>query len=106
MAGQPLTQLCGNCRYFQFRAWYYNPDGSINYSHRQNVCKRYSPDRLQHSNHRDAEGYPTVDGRQWCGEWAPANPETVSDGCVVLARLVLLGDLTAARALADKLKEE
>lgn len=49
--------------------------------------------------------YPEMHTYQWCGEYAPANPETVEDGAAVMARLVLLGDLTAARALADKLKE-
>ena len=47
--------------------------------------------------------HPGVFGREWCGEWQPANPETVEQGAAVMARLVLLGDMTAARALADKL---
>jgi hypothetical protein len=40
---------------------------------------------------------------RWCGEYQPANPETVEQGAAVMARLVLMGDLGAARALADKL---
>lgn len=102
MADQPPTQSCANCRYLQARAVYRNPDGSIAYQHNEPVCKRYPQDREQGG---PGSGYPSVEPRQWCGEWAPAHPETVEDGCVVMARLVLLGDLTAARALSDKLRE-
>ncbi len=69
-------------------------------------CRRYPPllvtEGTRHTGHSNS---PDVQPENWCGEWAPANPETIEDGCVVLARLVLLGDLTAARALADKLRE-
>jgi len=48
---------------------------------------------------------PLTSKDQWCGEYAPAKPEAVEDGAATMARQVLLGDLTAARALADKLKD-
>lgn len=44
-----------------------------------------------------------VGGLDWCGEWQAANPTTVDDAAVVMARSVLAGDAGAGRALADKL---
>jgi hypothetical protein len=44
--------------------------------------------------------------REWCGEYQPTTPATFSEQATALARHVLLGDMTAARALADKLKED
>lgn len=104
MADQPPTQSCGNCRYMQAcSVW--SEDGTIRYQDMRPVCKRNPPAAHQRIA-LEGNGYPQTHVSQWCGEWAPAAPETISDGCVTLARLVLLGDLTAARALADKLKEE
>jgi hypothetical protein len=59
----------------------------------------------------DADGYydsahPEAYGYGWCGEWAPSNPDTLSDAAVTLARSVLLGDATAAHALVDRLTED
>lgn len=49
--------------------------------------------------------WPGVHANGWCGEHAPANPETATQAAVTLARFVLLGDLAAAQALADCLRE-
>lgn len=92
-----MKQCCGNCRYVRPRR---DTDGE-EFPLR---CHRYPAMRMPDG---DLEGYRVgVTAAHWCGEWAPANPETFSDGAVSLARFVLLGDLTAARALADKLKED
>ncbi len=103
MANQPITQNCGNCRYFQARAIYKSSLGEITYQDLSASCKRHPPTVGSNSNW--GATYPFVDRRQWCGEWSPSNPENIDEGSAVLARLVLLGDLTAARALADKLRE-
>jgi hypothetical protein len=105
MADKPKHQECGNCRYFQTRARYVNKDGTLEYSDSENVCKRNPPSFVATTRVMHGAGYPATYSQQWCGEWAPANPETVEDGAATIARLVLLGDLTAARALADKLRE-
>lgn len=95
MADIPEGQCCEKCRY------YYTTDDTGDDAAR---CRRYPPVVAP-----DTEDYRWADPftfpYEWCGEYAPANPETVTDGCVTLARLVLLGDLTAARALANKLRE-
>lgn len=104
MADKPPTQACANCRYRQAARLHYNSDGTIAYSDTRPVCKRYPPD-VRGLNDNWPYGYPSPQEYQWCGEWSPANPETAEEAATVLARFVLLGDLTAARALADKLRE-
>lgn len=104
MAEQPPTQRCENCRYWQERPGVFVPDS------RERIqvgrCSRYPP--LHHSEPDGLNALswsPRTRADAWCGEWSPADPETVEDGAATMARLVLLGDLTAARALADKLRE-
>jgi hypothetical protein len=63
-------------------------------------CYRFPPSAAQ-----DVSRFPRVFDTTWCGEWSPAAPQTLDEGATTLARLVLLGDLTAARALADRLRE-
>ena len=106
MAQQPPTQSCGNCRYWEQR-W-----DSLEDSIKSGVsgkCQRYPPLPLREREPEDQydmnADWPSTRPYHWCGEWTPANPETVTDGAAVLARLVLLGDMTAARALVDKIKE-
>lgn len=95
MADQPEGQRCETCRY-----WKEAPDEATNaYG---GYCRRYPPSIPDNG---DGGDFPDIGAAAWCGEWAPANPETVEEGAAIMARLVLLGDLTAARALADKLKE-
>jgi hypothetical protein len=103
MARQPEGQACRNCRYYQERSRHILPDGRIGYIDSNMVCKR-NPPIIGHIENV-VYGWPQVAAHQWCGEYAPADPETVSEGAMTMARLVLLGDLTGARALADYLKE-
>ena len=49
--------------------------------------------------------WPAVGVDGFCGEYQPGSPETVDDVALAMARCVMLGDMTAARALADKLRE-
>ncbi len=94
MAEQPEGQACKNCRYAL------KPISSNDPNHF--ACRRNPPVRLRTES---SDGYViVVSGSFWCGEFVPANPETIEDGAVVLARLVLIGDKAAAYALADKLK--
>lgn len=93
MANKPPTQNCANCRYA-----YASSTGDQR-------CRRFRPVPTDDPNVYVNWRQPIVNDNEWCGEWAPAEPETVTEGAAILARLVLLGDLTAARALADKLKE-
>lgn len=65
-------------------------------------CRRYPPS-VPDSDH-DAQ-FPSVNAVVWCGEYAPANPQTISDAKVTLARFILMGDEAAAHALVDELKE-
>lgn len=115
MAQQPATQRCENCRYMiDNTEW---PEGTPQAVVDESIfgralsCRRYPPVPLrmreEDSNpYEHHSGYADTYNTSWCGDWAPANPQTVTDGAATLARLVLLGDLTAARALADALKED
>ncbi len=92
MAKNPVGQGCENCRYGRNIGKY-----SKDNEYLVGWCQRYPP---------DVDGiFPNTGVGEWYGEWAPENPETIDEGCAIMARLVLLGDLTAARALADKLRE-
>lgn len=65
----------------------------------------YDADELQLGNCRRYPGPGIVTNEeQWCGEYATANPTTVTEAAATLARFVILGDMTAARALVDELK--
>lgn len=86
-------QNCGNCRFFRPNST--NPE-------RPGSCRRY-PSQATYDGQDVSYLYPLLHPTKWCGEWQPANPETVEQGAAVMARLVLMGDMTAARALADKL---
>ena len=93
MAEQPETQRCENCRFFR-------EEDEEHFG----ACVRYPADLEPNIGERE-NVWPVSAAEGWCGEWQPANPETAEEAAVVLARFVLLGDITAARALADKLKE-
>lgn len=93
MADNPKGQSCKNCLY-------YREGDEIN----NRYCVRNPP---QWSEENEVGYFGDAGWREdtWCGEWAPANPDTVDEAARTLARFVLLGDLTAARALVDRLKE-
>lgn len=91
------NQRCGNCRF-----WRYYLPGNVPIvgpipGWVVGECRRNPP---------TASSTSPVDADYWCGEYQPAKPQTVSEAAATLARLVLLGDLTAAHALVDKLQEE
>ncbi len=89
-------QSCGTCRYFDD----YHTEHGVDYG----WCRRYPP--ALPGDDTDYTQYPTTLGHSWCGEYCPANPGTISEGATYLARLVVIGDVTAAYALVDKLQEE
>ena len=105
----PSGQNCRNCRF-----WRQFTGSDSEYERGVAVtgfCRRYPPwvtethvEVLSGSPFELAEHvctYPTA----WCGEWQAGNPQTVDEAATVMARAVLAGDATAARALADKLVE-
>ncbi len=94
MADQPPGQSCENCRY-----------ATVGVVSKVVRCRRY-PAVVAPAHVDEAWADPITNAGDWCGEYACANPETFTDGEVTLARLILLGDRTAARALADKLRED
>lgn len=96
MAEPPKGQKCENCRYHYTVASY---NGDILHK-----CRRYPPQMIETENAFGASRDPAA--TDWCGEWSPENPETIEEGAATLARMVLLGDLTAARALVDRLLEQ
>ncbi len=106
MATQPEGQNCETCRY-----WWRMPNQTNALGQPRTDlgrCRRYPPHLQLPSYQQDTEVRamtPVTLNEFWCGEYAPANPETVTEGAATMARLVLLGDLTVARALADHLKE-
>jgi hypothetical protein len=103
VAEQPTGQRCENCRYWLGTQRDSHYDDARDDVVMLGYCRARAPRRLGPS---DEYGlFALTAGDEWCGEYAPANPETVTEGAATMARLVLLGDLTAARALADKLKE-
>lgn len=50
--------------------------------------------------------FPLVLEEDWCGEYEPDEPETVSEAAAELARLVLSGQKSAAYGLIDQLQQE
>ncbi len=101
MAEAPKGQSCENCRYYRDHFDHY--DSAEHDEEYDGFCRRLPPI----SGEPDGDtNFPSLNEDCWCGEWAPANPETVSEGATTLARLVLLGDRTAAYALIDRLQEE
>jgi hypothetical protein len=101
MADAPKNQRCNGCRYFVEK------DDNFGF------CRRSPPVAFMDYEHTPVVGHDNSISRMvkthpngWCGEWSPANPETFDDAAVTLARFVILGDKTAARALVDKIKEE
>ena len=89
-------QKCENCRYSSLRSGPTTSGKTLK-------CRRLPP-QLYEGERYGMTDFPDVFNGDWCGEYQPADPETVSEGAATLARMVLLGDMTAARALADKLK--
>lgn len=68
-------------------------------------CRRFPPQATWHQ-----DGSSTVPAVQtmdftWCGEWKPKRAPNIDDTAASLAESTLLGDMTAARALADKVQE-
>lgn len=96
MPGQPSDRFCGNCRFGIDEDDNLGDEDEL-YCQRNPVIPNGDPGTLG--------TFPITHTYWWCGEWQPTDPQTVPEGAATLARLVLLGDLTAARALADKLKE-
>lgn len=98
---RPKGQRCDNCRYYLKR----EPGElvPVDNPHITGFCRRHPPRIIELAQRMGS--IPGITADSWCGEWAPAKPQTVTEGAATLARLVLLGDLTAARALADKLKD-
>ena len=97
MADAPKNQSCGNCRYYR-REW------TATNANQQGECGRYPP--LQKDTTIYPGVFPSVSRYNWCGEYAPANPAAVSEAATTIARMVLMGDATAAYALIDKLQED
>lgn len=87
---RPKGQRCDNCIY------------SVHYeTSNRYECQRLPPTVIEWS----IAYHPDVSAGNWCGEWGPTNPQTVEQAATEMARFVLLGDLSAARGLADRLIE-
>jgi hypothetical protein len=83
---------CGGCFYFDS----FEPRSESPRAPGQ--CRKRLPDSGSH------EQFPHVSAAcRGCGEYIPADPKDIDEGAAALARSVLAGDMTAARALADKL---
>lgn len=91
-------QSCKTCRFAKARVRAVRI-GRMESTH---LCMRY-PRQVATTDGDEQDLYPSMAADDWCGEYQPANPETVEQGAAVMARLVLMGDMAAARALADKL---
>lgn len=89
---KPETQSCGNCRFA------YHDDN-------RRRCHRNPPQWVTSGEYEIDWKYPAVRGDEWCGEWQPETPATVDEAAKTLALFVQLGDLTAARALVDRIQE-
>lgn len=100
-------QECSACRFYLPRDVERNDDETLRYQDSVNVCKRYPPIPREEGDNipRYRYTFPVVGGHQWCGEYQPANPDSIEDGAVQIARQLLLGDETAAYGLLDKLEE-
>lgn len=91
---------CGNCRHFQPHDA--EPDYDTGQAwHGDCVANppvpRPEPDAFA--------VFPWVTEYMRCGKWTPAAVTGIDDTAKQLAEFVLLGDMTAARALADRVNE-
>lgn len=98
MPDAPKGQECCRCRYYRN----HSEDEEADSYEYEGYCRRYPPS-VPHEEYQCQ--YPEVNNDTWCGEYAPANPDTFDDATITLARFVLLGDRTAAMGLVDKLQE-
>lgn len=100
MADQPPNQSCEKCRYYMKLK---NP-AHIADDEYEGRCRRYPPSVVSNSiNNPDIT--PHVFANGWCGEYVPANPETIDEGAALICRLYLLGDSVAAYSALDKIRE-
>jgi hypothetical protein len=112
---QERNQSCSTCRFWE--QWVTRPevsDDGKEARHDQGDCCRMPPVVLnepvvEHPTYGPLAGsrvvFPYTHATRWCGEWQAANPQTVDDAGLVMARAVIAGDAGAARALADKVIE-
>lgn len=100
MADVPPNQRCDRCRYYRALVRPIQIAGG-DYDGR---CRRYPPTVL--SNSTDSPDItPHVPARGWCGEFVPAEPETIDESAALICRLYLLGDKSAAYGALDKVRE-
>ena len=91
-------QCCGNCRFFDA----VRDTELVNGERvRGGVCRFNPPVALTELQ----SCRPTVHTKRWCGQWQAENPSTVDECTLALARQRLAGDLTAGRALVDRVAE-
>lgn len=62
---------CGLCSFFEIIVSYPDDDASPEDGMPEAVCRRFPPITGE---------WPVVLGDDWCGEWAPTNASTTSDG--------------------------
>lgn len=95
----PNGQRCTNCC---FSSKLSEPTAT----NKTHLCRRNPPQLYEGSDYYGLADWPAMNGDiNWCGEWRPSTPTTTDQCATEMARFVLLGDMSAGRALADRLIE-
>lgn len=103
MAGKkkaPVTSVCANCRFF------YAPDSPYNVDRYGNPLPLIPGEcRIKPPSLYGTDGFPYTNTTLWCGEFQLVGGADQDTTARALAEAVLDGDTTAAKALADRIKE-
>jgi hypothetical protein len=94
------TRRCGACRFWQDSV----TGRVVETGHGPALdghCLRYPPVPVTGGD----DARPAVHELEWCGEWQAADPRAPDAAARALARQTPAGDLEAARAPADRVRE-
>jgi hypothetical protein len=94
------TQCCGNCGFWDRHEATTARTGVL----KDGLCLAHPPQPCVMDD-GVLDYQPDTYDDDWCGEWRAENPDTADAVLLATARAVLAGDLTAARAMADRLHE-
>lgn len=104
------TRICKNCAHWSPGSEHVDQmdydDGTVG------ECRRDAPIMTVGDNSHIDTGEAAIFGfwaltvaHKWCGDWKLAEDASLDTTAKALAETVLAGDMTAARALADKVRE-
>jgi len=96
-------KTCFNCKHWSHEREVLDAEGDVEAAIGR--CSAMPPQMCYEPNGTEHTRFPRTLDTDVCGQWKPDAPVTLDDAAKALAEAVLLGDLTAARALADRVSE-